>query len=555
MSYLVLARKYRPRVFDDVVGQEIATATLRGAIREGRIGHAYLFSGPRGTGKTTTARIFAKALNCERGPTPDPCGTCERCVSADSGVDVDVIEIDAASNNSVDFVRDLRGTVASAPMRARFKIFIVDEVHMLTKQAFNALLKTLEEPPPHVKFLFATTEPNKVLATVLSRCQLVKLVPLPERTIVERLAFVFEQEKIRQGSGVLDEIARRARGGMRDALSIADQLVSMAGDEPELVDLERICGDGGAAAVEALLDRIEAFDAPGVLTALAAVDVGETELCESLLDLVRSLLVVAVCGKASPILQADDPLRERWSVRAARVGIDRLQIWLEECLGARERIRLLPSHARLVLEMTLLDLCRPETSVSLSEIESRLSTLAQRLHSSPPARDAESARDAAPKPPASVGSGARELRPAPRPAGAQAPRTPNAVARTTTGAPVPEGSERATTANPLELWSRFLDALHASSMAALAEVLRARGRLVEHVGGRALVRLSNLRPDERPLVAEPRNAKAAATVFSRIAGQPTELVFDEPGPTQRAPSDVFTVQVNDMFSGRIEDDT
>src|SRR6185295_14423671 len=158
MTYLVLARKYRPRVFSDVVGQEVATATLRGAIAEGRIGHAYLFCGPRGTGKTTTARIFAKALNCEKGPAPDPCGTCERCLAADSGSEIDIIEVDAASHTGVDYVREMREQAAYMPLRARFKIYLIDEVHMLSKGAFNALLKTLEEPPPHVKFLFATTE-------------------------------------------------------------------------------------------------------------------------------------------------------------------------------------------------------------------------------------------------------------------------------------------------------------------------------------------------------------------------------------------------------------
>ena len=169
MSYLVLARKYRPRTFREVIGQEAVTTLLTGAIAEGRIGHAYLFAGPRGTGKTTTARIFAKCLNCENGPTADPCGTCERCVAADEGTEVDVIELDAASHTGVDTIRELRDEVAYAPMRARRKVYIIDEVHMLSKAAFNALLKTLEEPPPHVVFLFATTEPHKVLDTILSR--------------------------------------------------------------------------------------------------------------------------------------------------------------------------------------------------------------------------------------------------------------------------------------------------------------------------------------------------------------------------------------------------
>jgi len=174
MSYLVLARKYRPRTFADMVGQETVTQVLKGAIHEGRIGHAYLFCGPRGTGKTTTARILAKALNCERGPTIEPCLQCERCLGIEAGSEVDVVEIDAASHTSVDNVRDLKEQVAYAPMRARYKVWIIDEVHMLSKSAFNAFLKPLEEPPPHVKFLFATTDPQKVLETVLSRVQVLK---------------------------------------------------------------------------------------------------------------------------------------------------------------------------------------------------------------------------------------------------------------------------------------------------------------------------------------------------------------------------------------------
>jgi len=256
MSYLVLARKYRPCVFSDMVGQDVVTATLRGAIAEGRVGHAYLFSGPRGTGKTTTARILAKALNCEKGPAPDPCGECERCRAAESGSEIDLVEIDAASNTGVDYVRELREQVAYRPMHARFKIYIVDEVHMLSKPAFNALLKTLEEPPPHVKFLFATTEPEKVIETVLSRCQVLRLVPLSEQTIGERLAAVFEQEGVRAAEGVCAALARRAHGGMRDALSLADQLLSLAGDAPQLADIDRLSSAAGGEAFEGLFDAL-----------------------------------------------------------------------------------------------------------------------------------------------------------------------------------------------------------------------------------------------------------------------------------------------------------
>ena len=187
MSAEVWYRKWRPRAFADLAGQDAVVRTLTNAVKSGKFAHAYLFSGPRGTGKTTAARIFAKALNCERGPAPDPCGECERCRAIDAGNDVDVIEIDAASNTSVENVRDLREQVAYVPMNARFKVYIIDEVHMLSKAAFNALLKTLEEPPPHVKFLFATTEPEKVPDTIISRCQLLRLGLFSEEEIAARL--------------------------------------------------------------------------------------------------------------------------------------------------------------------------------------------------------------------------------------------------------------------------------------------------------------------------------------------------------------------------------
>ncbi len=231
MSYEVFARKYRPQTFDDLVGQAHVSRTLKNAVAQNRLAHAYLFVGPRGIGKTSTARILAKALNCEKGPTVTPDGTCDNCKEIAAGNSLDVLEIDGASNNGVEQVRELRDNVRYAPSKSRYKIYIIDEVHMLTAAAFNALLKTLEEPPPHVKFIFATTEPQKVLATIVSRCQRFDLHRIPAKLIAHHLQFIAGKEKITLESAAAHAIARGAEGGLRDAESMLDQLVAFCGEK------------------------------------------------------------------------------------------------------------------------------------------------------------------------------------------------------------------------------------------------------------------------------------------------------------------------------------
>src|SRR5438874_5716929 len=231
MSYQVIARKYRPQRFSDVIGQEHVTQTLSNAIEQKRIAHAYLFCGPRGTGKTTIARIFAKCLNCTGGPKVDFDDGDDRCVEIAEGRSLDVLEIDGASNNGVEQVRDLRETCKYAPASSKFKIYIIDEVHMLTTAAFNALLKTLEEPPAHVKFMFATTDPEKVLPTILSRCQRFDLRRIPIKLMVDHLRVIAKKENVQIEDAALHAIARRADGGMRDAESALDQLISFCGEK------------------------------------------------------------------------------------------------------------------------------------------------------------------------------------------------------------------------------------------------------------------------------------------------------------------------------------
>src|SRR3954454_1017599 len=242
MSYQVIARKYRPQRFSDVVGQEHVTQTLSNAITSSRIEHAYLFCGPRGTGKTTIARIFAKCLNCTGGPKVDFDDNDSRCQEITEGRSLDVLEIDGASNRGIEEIRELRETVKYAPATSKFKIYIIDEVHMLTKEAFNALLKTLEEPPAHVKFMFATTEPEKVLPTILSRCQRFDLRRIPAALITKHLAHIAKLEKVKIDPEALYAIARGAEGAMRDAESTLDQLISFCGDKIEEADVLSMFG-------------------------------------------------------------------------------------------------------------------------------------------------------------------------------------------------------------------------------------------------------------------------------------------------------------------------
>src|SRR5512142_1196029 len=242
MAYQVIARKYRPQRFTDVVGQEHVTRTLANAIEQNRIAHAYLFVGPRGTGKTTLARIFAKCLNCTGGPKVDFAEDDPRCQEIAEGRSLDVLEIDGASNRGIEEVRELRETVKYAPASSRFKIYIIDEVHMLTKEAFNALLKTLEEPPEHVKFMFATTEPEKVLPTILSRCQRFDLRRIPVPLIVKHLVYIADAEKVQIDEPALYAIARGGDGGMRDAESTLDQLISFCGSNIEEADVLSMFG-------------------------------------------------------------------------------------------------------------------------------------------------------------------------------------------------------------------------------------------------------------------------------------------------------------------------
>ncbi len=320
MSYQVFARKYRPQLFEEVLGQDAVVRTLRNAIKNGRLAHAYLFVGPRGVGKTSTARIFAKALNCVNGPTETPCGECDPCREIAAGISLDVLEIDGASNNGVEQVRELRENVRFLPTRGQFRIYLIDEVHMLSGPAFNALLKTLEEPPAHVKFLFATTEAHKLPATIISRCQRFDLQAIRDDVAANHLLAIAKQEKVKLDPAAAEVIARAAEGGMRDAESMLDQVVSFCGDKVDEQDVLSIFGFASVDDVAALAGHILSGDAAAALDLVAAQSAAGKDLGRLLSDLVamsRDLLVSEVTGKESAGRRGElvSPLRGRFTPR------------------------------------------------------------------------------------------------------------------------------------------------------------------------------------------------------------------------------------------------
>ncbi|OGV79720.1 MAG: DNA polymerase III, subunit gamma and tau [Lentisphaerae bacterium RIFOXYB12_FULL_65_16] len=314
MAYQVLARKWRPQTFADVVGQEHITQTLQNAISRSRVGHAYLFVGPRGIGKTTSARIFAKALNCEAGGVPEPCCQCQSCREITAGSALDVIEIDGASHNKVEDIRDIRDNVQYTPARSRYKIYIIDEVHMLSPAAWNALLKTLEEPPAHVKFLFATTEPHKVLPTILSRCQRFDLKRIPVSLIAKSLRRIADAEKVRIDDRALAAIARAADGGMRDAQSIFDQMISFCGtgSDTEQVEEKDVIEVFGLASGGELIEVVEGMfqnDLSRVFTIIQSLaDRGRDleRLYGDLVVFVRDVMICATCQAPENLLEVSD---------------------------------------------------------------------------------------------------------------------------------------------------------------------------------------------------------------------------------------------------------
>jgi len=374
-QYVVVARRYRPDSFVDLVGQPQVSQALQNAIATQRIGHAYLFTGARGVGKTSTARILAKALNCATGLTPEPCGTCDICLSIARGDDMDVLEIDGASNRGIDEIRQLRSNVNIRPSRGRFKIYIIDEVHMLTTPAFNALLKTLEEPPEHVKFVFCTTDPEKIPITVLSRCQRFDFAPVDTESIVDRLRFIVESEGVEADESALTLLARRANGSLRDSQSLLEQLLAFSAARITLDAVHQMLGTAADERLSELVQHILARDVAAALHAFDTairdgIDVGQ--LVEQLLIRFRDMMAATVGCTADLMLQVPPDEHEQLVLAGQQAGLPTLlamaQI-LDECL-----IRLRQSsHPRILAEISLVRICQIEDLEQLATLIAQVS--------------------------------------------------------------------------------------------------------------------------------------------------------------------------------------
>ncbi|MFH1710438.1 MAG: DNA polymerase III subunit gamma/tau [bacterium] len=368
MSYIPLYRKWRSQNFNEIVGQEFIVQTLKNAVKSSRISHAYLFSGPRGTGKTSTARIFAKALNCVKGPTQDPCGTCDRCVKIKNGYAVDVIEIDAASNRGIDEIRDLREKVRYAPVEGKYKVYIIDEVHMLTSEAFNALLKTLEEPPVHVIFILATTEPQKVPVTIASRCQRLDFRRLSNPEIIAQIKKIADAEGIKIDDGAASLIARNSEGSMRDAISLFDQLVSFSGKSVAHDDVIAVLGTANTDLIFEFgqaLGRGDAGKLFDLINRMVSEGRSVPQITKDVLLHLRNLMLVLL-NSDSCIEESNEHLA-KLKEQSKLFSSDRIKEMMRMISRAEIDMKWHP-QARLLLEVAVMEAC-PGGSTPTEEIK------------------------------------------------------------------------------------------------------------------------------------------------------------------------------------------
>jgi DNA polymerase-3 subunit gamma/tau len=542
MDYQVSARKYRPGTFDDVIGQPHVVQTLVNAMTTKRIAQAYLFSGTRGVGKTTVARILAKALNCEQGPTGMPCGICVNCMEIAQGHSVDVIEIDGASNTSVDDVREIRENVKFTPFKGAYRVYIIDEVHMLSNSAFNALLKTLEEPPPHVVFIFATTEIHKIPATILSRCQHYNFRRIAKTEIIARLRHVAEQDGIKLEERSLAALARASEGSMRDGLSLLDQAVAFGGKSIDHAELETLLGAVPQELLRSLIQAIISQDSAAALRTLSQLIEGGHDLrayCADVVEYLRNLLVVSVTASQEwPALigaSADD--LAQLAADKGSLTPEHIQQLFALFTQAEDALRF-SAHPRFVLETAAVKATRllrkeavaPEQPARAAS-SGPTQTAAVRSETPPTSRPV----GAAPKPFRSTAppAAAPALRPAPGGAAAKTIQPPSSEPATR-----PAGAPTTGTRTPQAVtldWERLQEEV-GHSFPNIAPFLEM-GRLVAIEGTAVTIGFGKQATVARAMLEKSDNIHALTSLCERMSGQPVRVRVveltdtDPPGPT------------------------
>jgi DNA polymerase-3 subunit gamma/tau len=566
LDYQVSARKYRPGTFADVIGQPHVVQTLTNAITSGRIAHAFLFSGSRGVGKTTVARILAKALNCEQGPTPTPCNACLTCEEITNGTSVDVIEIDGASNTSVDDVREIRENVKFTPFRGKYRVYIIDEVHMLSNSAFNALLKTLEEPPQHVVFIFATTEIHKIPATILSRCQHYNFRRISRTEIVQRLRHVASQDGLGVEDRSLTALARACEGSMRDALSLLDQAVAFAGKQVTLADVELLLGSVPEEHVRAMIEAVKTQDSRAALRVVAQVlDQGHDlrAYAADLVECFRNLLVASVVtapGELRGLIEASEENIDQCVADAKAFTPEQLQELFRIFTQAEDSLRF-TAHPRFAMETAVVR----ATRVSLPK-DQEPSRQPPAKPASPSAQPLPAASRARTETPPAVSLGRKSATaPAPAPASPRAlvetaPVQPAEEPNESAASPVPPGPSSPASVHqeaknpsaaesapvngpssgpvspPIELdWDRFQEEV-ASAHPNIAPFLEM-GRPVGIEGDQLTIGFAQRATVARAMLEKDENLRAVTALCHRVSGRPLRIRIveltekDPPGPT------------------------